>query len=85
MAWRNFNEVLEDKNLGSEKIILYEKIFDFEGSACINIIKLKIIIEFIQIERPKNLTKDKIFTLINQLVNTEIYISIKNQTVTRPV
>ena len=29
MAWRNFNEILEDRNLGSEKIVSYKNIFDF--------------------------------------------------------
>ncbi len=35
--------------------------------------------EFIQIERPKHFTKSKIDTLINQLMNTEKQIAIKNQ------
>ncbi len=80
MAWTNLNEILEDINLGSEKIVCYKNIFDFQGSACVNLVKLKLINEFIQIERPKNITKDKISTLIKQLLNTEKYISIKNQT-----
>ncbi len=71
MAWQNFNEILEDRNLGSEKIVSYKNIFDFEGSACVNLVKLKLINEFIQIERPKNLTKDKISTIIKQLLSTE--------------
>ena len=80
MAWINFNEILEEINLGSEKIVCYEKIFDFGGSACVNLIKLKIINEVIQIERPKHLTKARIFTIIKILITMEKYISIKNQT-----
>ena len=79
MAWTNFNEILEEINLGSEKIVSYEKILDFGGSACVNLIKLKIINEFIQLKRPRNLTKEKISTLIKMLINTEKYIAIKNQ------
>jgi hypothetical protein len=47
------------------------KFFDFGGAACATLIKLKIINEFIQIERPKHLLKSKILTIINLLMNTE--------------
>ena len=81
MAWKNYNEILEEINLGSEKIVFHEQIFDFRGSACANLIKLKLVNEFIQLERPKNLTKDRISTIIKMLINTEKYIAIKNQTI----
>ncbi len=61
-----------------DKIISYEKIFDFGGAACATLKKLKIINEFIQIERPKHLLKYDILTIINLLMNTEKYIAIKN-------
>ncbi len=79
LAWKNFNTLLEEKNLGFDKIVSYEKIFDFGGTACATLIKLRIINEFIQIERPKHLTKSKISILIIQLIITEKYIAIKNQ------
>jgi hypothetical protein len=79
LAWKNFNTLLEEKKLELDKIVSYEKIFDFGGTACSILIKLKIINEFIQIERPKQLSKSKISTLINQLIITEKYIAIKNQ------
>jgi hypothetical protein len=37
------------------------KFFDFGGADCATLIKLKIINEFIQIERPKHLLQSKIF------------------------
>ncbi len=79
LAWKHLNEILEERNLGLDKIVSYEKIFDFGGAACATLIKLKIINEFIQIERPKHLLKSKILTIINLLMNTEKYIAIKNQ------
>jgi hypothetical protein len=79
LAWKNLNSILEEKKLGLDKIVSYEKIFDFGGTACSTLIKLKIINEFIQIERPKHLSRAKICTIINLLMNTEKYISIKNQ------
>jgi hypothetical protein len=72
---------LEEKKLGLDKIVTYENIFDFGGSACATLIKLKIINEFIQIERPKHLSESKIQALINLLIITEKYIAIKNQKV----
>jgi hypothetical protein len=73
------NDLLEERNLGLNKIVSYEKIFDFEGAACATLIKLKIINELIQIERPKHLLNSKILTTINPLMNTGKYIAIKNQ------
>jgi hypothetical protein len=79
LAWKNFNNILEDGNLGLDKIDSYKKVFDFGGTACATLIKLKIINEFIQIERPKHMSKSKILPVINQLIITEKYISIENQ------
>jgi hypothetical protein len=78
-AWKNYNIILEDRNLGLDKIVSYEKVFDFGGTACATLIKLKIINEFIQIERPKHMSNSKILSVINQLIITEKYIAIKNQ------
>ncbi len=46
LAWTNFNTMLEEKNLMLDKIVSYEKIFDFGGTACSTLIKLKIFHEF---------------------------------------
>ncbi len=81
LVWKNFNSILEEKKLTLDKIVSYEKIFDFGGTACTTLIKLKIINEFIQIERPKHLSESKIQALINLLIITEKYIAIKNQKV----
>jgi hypothetical protein len=32
LAWKHLNEILEERNLGLDKIISYEKIFDFGGA-----------------------------------------------------
>jgi hypothetical protein len=79
LAWTHLNDILEERNLGLDKIVSYDNIFDFGGAACATLIKLKITNEFIQIERPRHLLKSKILTLINLLMNTEKYIAIKNQ------
>jgi hypothetical protein len=45
VPWKNFNSILELKKLCLEKIVSYEKIFDFGVTACATLIKLKIINE----------------------------------------
>ncbi len=57
--------------MGLDIKVSYEKFFDFGGTACATLIKLRIINEFIEIEMPKNLAKSKIYTLINQIIITE--------------
>ncbi len=52
LAWNNLNNILEDRNLRLDKIVSYKKVFDFGCTACATLTKLKIINEFIQIERP---------------------------------
>jgi hypothetical protein len=56
------------------KFLILEVLF-----ALRSLIKLKIFNEFIQIDRPKHLSKSKIYTLINQLIIAEKYIAILNQ------
>ncbi len=74
-----FNSILKDKNLELNKIVSYEKIFDFGGTDYATLIKLKIINEFIQIERPSPLSWSKIVSLFNILIIMEKYIATKNQ------
>jgi hypothetical protein len=57
LAWKILNSILEDNYLGLDKIVSYENIFYFGGTTCATLIKLKIINEFIQIERPKHMSK----------------------------
>jgi hypothetical protein len=52
LAWKNLSTILEWKKMGLDIIVSYEKIFDFGGTACATLIKLRIINEFIQIEMP---------------------------------
>ncbi len=46
LAGKNFNSILKEKKLGLGKIDSYKKIFDFGGTACSTLIKLKITNEF---------------------------------------
>ena len=39
LAWIHLNDILEERNLGLDKIVSYENIFDFGGAACATLIK----------------------------------------------
>ena len=43
----------------SDHFVSSENTFNFEGSACVNLVKLKLIKEFVKIEKPNNFNKDK--------------------------
>ena len=70
--WKLYNEVIED-----EEVITYEDIFKFDHNDSTITIKIKIIQELIQIDRPKNWNKCKIINIIMNLMNIEKYNATK--------
>ena len=70
--WKLYNEVIED-----EEVITYEDIFKFDHKDGTITIKIKIIQELIQIDRPKNWNKCKIINIIVNLMNIEKYNATK--------
>jgi hypothetical protein len=75
--WKNLNIIFDQQKL-SIKIQSFEDIFNFKNSSCINTIKLRLINELIQIERPKHLDQQNITNIIRNLMKLEKYIGIKN-------
>jgi hypothetical protein len=43
IAWKNLNSILDFKKLGLDKVVSYDKIFDFGGTAYASLIIVKII------------------------------------------
>jgi hypothetical protein len=76
--WANFNKVIKQHYNSSYAINRYEDIYNFDNGHIENVLKLKLINELIQIERPKHLTENKIINLANDFKNIEKYIVIKN-------
>jgi len=79
IAWENFNVIMLEKGERESTVNSYKDIYNFNNKAAVNTIKLKIINEFIQINRPKNLNKEKIKMLIDNVRNTEKFIAVKNK------
>jgi exonuclease III len=70
--WKCYNEVLND--LGLERMILNkrEDLYKTEILSPLSLIKMKIIQEIIQIERPKNWSKNNVHNLIKHIRNIEV-------------
>ena len=77
-TWRNFNSILSRKGLDNERINSYSDIFKFTSSAATTTIRLKIINQFIQINRHNKLGEDKILNIIKEIMSKEKYIASKN-------
>ena len=67
--WSLFNKLLDEHQCSVFKIANYEDLYKTERNSAISIIKMKIIQQLIQIERPKDWCKATIVCLITQLID----------------
>ena len=76
--WNLVDQILTEANITlTDRVNRYEDIFKACEQPSANIIKMKIIQEMIQIERPKNWNREKVIETIKTIINTEKYNSIK--------
>ena len=78
ITWINLNSVLVERGLEKECVRDYSNIYDYGVSAATSTIKLKIIQALIQIDRRTKLGVGEILKIINDLINKEKYIAVKN-------
>ena len=69
--WNCYNQIIQDESVNS-----YDDVFKVNDNNSTILIKIKIIQELIQIERPKNWNSQSISEIIYQLMNTEKYNAI---------
>jgi hypothetical protein len=69
--WNCCNQIIQDESVNS-----YDDVFKVNDNNSTILIKIKIIQELIQIERPKNWNTQSITEIIYQLMNTEKYNAI---------
>jgi hypothetical protein len=82
--WEIYNEIMREVfGQNQDCVNSYEDVYEASERPCINIIRLKIIQEMIQIERPTNWNKNKVKEIIINLINIEKYNSIKFKTETK--
>ena len=77
--WKIFNSFLLTINKPNLKVEKYEDVFDFGTIASIDIIKIKIINELIQMERPTNWTVETFKGKIREIIQIEKYNCTKNR------
>ena len=76
--WNLYNDLLDRCGLGEMRITKYEDLYYTEQCKILSTIKMKIIQEFIQIERPKGWTRERMEKLVTNIRNIELYNSQKN-------
>ena len=77
--WKIHNEVLKSLKMDNMLILKYEDLYRNELNSASSLIKIRIIQEFIQINRPINWNLERHKNLICQIMNTEIFNGCKNR------
>ncbi len=80
LMWSIYNKVLRESFNSTYCINRREDIYDFNNSPIENGLKIKLINELIQIDRPMHWTKEKILNIALEIRKIEKYIAIKNNT-----
>jgi hypothetical protein len=70
--WVLLNNLLDELQCSIYKIVNYEDLYKTERNSAISTIKIKIIQQLIQIERPKDWCKATLVRLITQLIEYDL-------------
>jgi hypothetical protein len=81
--WGHFNKLLSNIGCPLDIVNNYDEVFTHASSTAVTIIKIKIIQEMIQIERPINWSKEKVINVALEIINIEKYISVSNNKTTQ--
>jgi hypothetical protein len=65
------------------EVTTYDEVHKVENDDVMCLVKLKIIREMIQIERPKNWTATKIHKITEDLMNIEFYVSLGDKSISK--
>jgi hypothetical protein len=76
--WTLFNNLLINIGSPQDSVKSYDELYCNASSAAITTLKLKIIQELIQIDRPTNWNKEIILSVILEIIKIEKYISLTN-------
>ena len=79
--WNKYNNLVRKVNIAEEATLNYEQIFTPGKNPAMCMIKIKIIQELIQIERPKNWTDENINKICDDLLKTERYNAMVSRTI----
>ena len=71
--WEAFNELLTSINKQEENVVNYEEVYKIGKVSVLSKVKIKIIQQMIQIERPTNWTIEEIKKIANEIKGIEMY------------
>ena len=79
--WALFNELARSVGGHRDQAHNYEDVYTAATSAAVNLVKIRLIQEMIQIERPRDWTKLHITKILNELINFDKYNSAKTHSI----
>ena len=79
--WKLYNNLMAKIQLNHELVNSFEKIFVAGQTQGTCLVKIKVIQEMIQVERPRNWDMDKLKNVVSELMKIELYNAKKNRTV----
>ena len=77
-VWKSYNEYLQKTDYAQSKIQNYEDIYITQDISALSTVKMKIIQEMIQIQRPMGWSMDNVEKIAKEMKNIELYNSKAN-------
>jgi hypothetical protein len=79
--WSLYNSLVQSVGAHQDKMVKYDDVYTATSSGAVNLVKIRIIQELIQIDRPRNWTRTHISKILNDLINTEKYNAMKTHSI----
>jgi hypothetical protein len=73
--WKLYNKFISKLGNEQDSVKEYDNVYKVGSSPAIALVKIKVIQELIQIERPKNWNDEKMDSLVEELIRNERYIA----------
>ena len=74
--WRVYGEYMDGADQSSEKVLCYEDVFKIGNFEVVSKVKMRIVQEMIQVERPINWTLENNNKIVMGLKNIELYNAV---------
>jgi hypothetical protein len=79
--WSLYNELVQSVGVQQDKILKYDDVYSATTSGVVNLVKIRVIQELIQIDRPRNWTRSHINKIVVDLINTEKYNATESHSI----
>jgi hypothetical protein len=79
--WSLYNELVQSVGVQQDKILKYDDVYSATTSGVVNLVKIRVIQELIQIDRPRNWTRSHINKIVVDLINTKKYNATESHSI----